>query len=554
MAKGLHGTSLHLGISHAGMALIVSEASIAGEQTTYQVLADYSCHSSQIATLLNTLLTDYPCRGLPVHVTLSDEWGHLFMVTPPQNATRLSDLRAAAAMRFSSLYGNPDSADESDWVIEADWQSQHAFLACALPRFLLTALHQFALRYHTTLITIVPQSVLCLNQAGLRDPVGVWYGIMQEHSITIAMTTEQTPSAKTGGPGLIGIRSVPLPASMMTSDTTPSPPIPAWLEHHIHRSAWQLNVAPPDTLDFLPQRFGTGQGDHPHHPVTQSDASTVSTTSATSATSAISAIGQRDDTNANAGDNAHSANILNTDLAAQPSPALLLTLNARTGVIAHASSIQLDFAAHPWRDIPFQVVYYIAYNVMYKTRITPFHGIARLITMAGLLICLGAVISNIQQWHEAVGIESRIAQLAKSSTASVATQRTRQSGIPPGSISAAEATAVNTAITKLNLPWHDILEAVEQATPDTIALLSLEPDAQHNLMRINAEAKDSSAMLSYLRTLKNQELFQEQRGDVTLTMQKSLSDADKNNHNIHNGKNTEMPIRFRFEARWQELP
>ena len=57
-----------------------------------------------------------------------------------------------------------------------------------------------------------------------------------------------------------------------------------------------------------------------------------------------------------------------------------------------------------------------------------------------------------------------------------------------------EQTALETAqakaiILELNLPWKDLFEAIESYRKDDIAVLSIEPDAQKGLVRINAEAK-----------------------------------------------------------------
>src|SRR5688572_6745809 len=45
-------------------------------------------------------------------------------------------------------------------------------------------------------------------------------------------------------------------------------------------------------------------------------------------------------------------------------------------------------------------------------------------------------------------------------------------------VSEAQAGAVNAAIAQLNLPWRDVFDAIEAATPATVALLALEPNAK----------------------------------------------------------------------------
>ena len=105
---------------------------------------------------------------------------------------------------------------------------------------------------------------------------------------------------------------------------------------------------------------------------------------------------------------------------------------------------------------------------------------------------------------------------------------------PP--LSAAKTEALNSAIQKLNLPWRDLLNAIEQATPKNIALLSLEPDAGKNTLIILAEAANPESMLDYLGQLKAQDWFLEVR----------LIKHEINKQDIY------TPYRFQIEARWRE--
>ena len=65
----------------------------------------------------------------------------------------------------------------------------------------------------------------------------------------------------------------------------------------------------------------------------------------------------------------------------------------------------------------------------------------------------------------------------------------------------AEDKVARAAVRQLALPWAGLIRAVEDsATPD-VALLQLQPEAQQQLLRVSAEARDSSAMFKYLRHL-----------------------------------------------------
>ena len=101
-------------------------------------------------------------------------------------------------------------------------------------------------------------------------------------------------------------------------------------------------------------------------------------------------------------------------------------------------------------------------------------------------------------------------------------------------ISQQQAGAVNAAVMQLNLPWRALQDAIGAATPPTIAMLALEPDARKRSMKITAEAKSSDAMIAYVEKLKEQELF----AGVKLTR-----------HEI-NEQDPARPIRFQIDAEW----
>ena len=116
-------------------------------------------------------------------------------------------------------------------------------------------------------------------------------------------------------------------------------------------------------------------------------------------------------------------------------------------------------------------------------------------------------------------------------------QRSRVAAIPlrqKKNLPAAEAIAANAAINQLNLPWRDVLDAIERATPADIALLSLEPDAAKHRVKGSAEAKDSTAMIGYIESLRQQNFFD----DVDLL------------HHETNETDPHKPMRFQFEAGW----
>lgn len=102
--------------------------------------------------------------------------------------------------------------------------------------------------------------------------------------------------------------------------------------------------------------------------------------------------------------------------------------------------------------------------------------------------------------------------------------------VPP-----AQAGAVNAAAQQLNLPWRGLYDAVQAATPATIALLALEPDAKKNSVRITAEAKSSDDMIAYVEQLEHIEWF-----STVLLARHEINEQDRN-----------RPIRFQIDAQWR---
>jgi len=92
--------------------------------------------------------------------------------------------------------------------------------------------------------------------------------------------------------------------------------------------------------------------------------------------------------------------------------------------------------------------------------------------------------------------------------------------------------AINDAIRRLNLPWEDILVALNKAGSPQIALLALEPEPSNSVIRLQGEAKSFEAMLTYQRQLET--LFPE----AVLTRHEVLL------------KEPGSPVRFSIQTRW----
>ncbi|MEH6437220.1 PilN domain-containing protein [Massilia sp. DD77] len=97
-----------------------------------------------------------------------------------------------------------------------------------------------------------------------------------------------------------------------------------------------------------------------------------------------------------------------------------------------------------------------------------------------------------------------------------------------------QANAVNDAVLQLNLPWRELYDAVRAATPASVALLALEPDAKRRTLRLTAEAKNSDDMFAYIGKLQEQAWFT----SVVLTRHE-VAEQDPN-----------RPLRFQLSAQW----
>ncbi|MEA1648666.1 hypothetical protein UAJ10_06520 [Nitrospirillum sp. BR 11164] len=153
---------------------------------------------------------------------------------------------------------------------------------------------------------------------------------------------------------------------------------------------------------------------------------------------------------------------------------------------------------------------------------------AKVLGILGLGLCLAAALEARDRLDRLSALDHAVAQAEVDLAA-----RTGSRAPPPDiPVPEAQATAVNSAVRQLNLPWRALLDAVEAGTPKTVALLSLEPDARRGLVRIEAEAADGEAMLAYVKQLKQQPLL---AGAVLVKHRTEESQARR-------------PLRFQIEA------
>ena len=101
-------------------------------------------------------------------------------------------------------------------------------------------------------------------------------------------------------------------------------------------------------------------------------------------------------------------------------------------------------------------------------------------------------------------------------------------------LSGPQIEAINRAIRQLNLPWEQIISEVESRLSPEIALLAFEPQAAHQLLRLQGEASSAQAMLDFVGDLEDPAFFRK-----TALIHHEIDESDPN-----------RPVRFIVEAQW----
>jgi hypothetical protein len=158
--------------------------------------------------------------------------------------------------------------------------------------------------------------------------------------------------------------------------------------------------------------------------------------------------------------------------------------------------------------------------------------ISKVLGLVGLGFCLVGGLSVKQSLDRLGRVEDEVLRLEQQQSAS---RKAAQGAVPEVAISEGQAAAVNAAVKQLNLPWRDVLDAVEAGTPKSMGLLALEPDAKRNVVKIAAEATGSIDMIGYVDMLKLQPFL------TSAFVIKHLTDE--------NGG--ERPLQFEVEASWR---
>ena len=108
----------------------------------------------------------------------------------------------------------------------------------------------------------------------------------------------------------------------------------------------------------------------------------------------------------------------------------------------------------------------------------------------------------------------------------------------PGKTNDAEERIARAALRQLALPWAGLIRALEDAAVPDVALLQLQPEAQQQVLRVSAEARNAAAMFRYVRAL----------GEA-----KGLSEVHLVSHEVAQD-DPQRPLRFAAQASFRAMP
>jgi hypothetical protein len=99
-----------------------------------------------------------------------------------------------------------------------------------------------------------------------------------------------------------------------------------------------------------------------------------------------------------------------------------------------------------------------------------------------------------------------------------------------------EARIANTVLHQMSVPWDTLFREIESNTDESVALLSVQPDLQNQMVRITGEAKNLTLLLDYIRRL----------GTA-----RALSNVYLTGHEVKT-QDAQRPVLFSLVAVWTE--
>jgi Tfp pilus assembly protein PilN len=104
-----------------------------------------------------------------------------------------------------------------------------------------------------------------------------------------------------------------------------------------------------------------------------------------------------------------------------------------------------------------------------------------------------------------------------------------------GAVTEEDVALARETISRLTVPWNNLLGALETVPRDNVALLAIEPDAAAGTLLLTGEARDYLALLTYVTRLSDE---------------KGLRDVRLARHEARQG-DPRKPIAFSVSATWR---
>ncbi|MDB5991302.1 MAG: hypothetical protein JWQ10_2705 [Herbaspirillum sp.] len=155
-----------------------------------------------------------------------------------------------------------------------------------------------------------------------------------------------------------------------------------------------------------------------------------------------------------------------------------------------------------------------------------------LIGSIGLMLCASSAVIAYNLLRQGEARQAELQRIQTRIAARIQPAPARHEVVIPDG----QADAVNEIVGRLNLPWRDVFQAIESATPASVALLELSPDAKRHAIKGTAEAKNGDDMLNYIARIGSQPFF-----DSVVLTRHEINEQDPN-----------RPLRFQFLAVWED--
>lgn len=163
-------------------------------------------------------------------------------------------------------------------------------------------------------------------------------------------------------------------------------------------------------------------------------------------------------------------------------------------------------------------------------------GPAACLTLAALLLVALAGLWHWSDWQQRAAVAEAALVVQQEHASAQRTSASSASASAAVPLTPAQLAQVNGAIRQLNLPWTDLLDAIQQARGPRVALLDLVPDAAARRVRGSAEVASPQDMVRFIERLKQQD---------------AVAGAELTEHQRAEG-DARQPLRFGFVVRWRE--